>query len=78
MEKKVMSAYNKKLFEAKSDWFAAQFEKDERIRAAVEIIEAAHVDADTDERLQVAMYEIIAGAADVAAAVALGMADAVK
>ena len=73
MDKKIMSALDKKLFEARSDWFVAQFEMDERIRAAMEIIEAVHVGADTDERLQQAMYEIIAGAADVAAAVVLGV-----
>lgn len=75
MDKKVMSAHDKKLFEARSDWFVAQFEMDCRIRAAMEIIEGVHVDAGTDERLQQAMYEIIAGAADVAAAVALGVVE---
>ena len=78
MNKKIMSAYDKKLFEARSNCFVAQFEMDERIRAAMEIIEAVHVDADTDEQLQVAMYELIAGAADVAAAVVLGMTDVAK
>lgn len=78
MEKKAMSANDRKLYESRSDWFVAQFEMDGCIRAAMEVIESVHVDTDTDERLQLAMYEIIAGAADVAAAVVLGMTDVAK
>lgn len=69
--KEKMDKLSQKILMDKSDWFAAQFELDERVRSAMEVIESVHVDEETDECLQLAMYEIIAGAADIAARVTL-------